>query len=187
MSPVQAERRRPSWMRKAEPFEVSNAKGMNVCVCEPATGVWAPSGLLRPQQRRQRLMMWPECTAQPSCWWQWRPRTYIFQPAMGFASDRLDDLRLNAEDQLVPWLQAHWRGIGLAIYVYHYLYFYYHNYKITLLISDTVRYTNKHCITLNCIITIVIVTTQLNSHRIQIIQFQTSKTAMKPTTNTVRL
>jgi len=39
MSPVQAERRRPSWMRKAEPFafigpRVSNAKGMNVCVSQ---------------------------------------------------------------------------------------------------------------------------------------------------------
>jgi len=37
MSPVRAERRRPSWLRKAEPFafkgpRVSNAKGMTVCV-----------------------------------------------------------------------------------------------------------------------------------------------------------
>jgi len=44
MSPVSAERHRPSWMRKAEPFEfigqrVSNAKGMNMYVCEPATGI----------------------------------------------------------------------------------------------------------------------------------------------------
>jgi len=53
MSPVQAEKRRPSWMRKAEPFEFMGQEFQMpkewTCVCEPATGIWAPSGLLRPQ------------------------------------------------------------------------------------------------------------------------------------------
>jgi len=73
------EKSRALWRYRAESFKCQ----WNERVWEPATGIWAPSGLLRPQRRRQRMMMWPECTTQPRCRWQWRPRVLHFLACHG--------------------------------------------------------------------------------------------------------